>query len=856
MTLPSRLSLLCEQTALTGIDFIQVVDPAVQTVLRVFFVVEPSSLDVPMVAAAQLVPPLPGVDEGPLLAAPTLGVTIISTETGQSAAIVSIGWRIVRGPAGLREALEITVAAPGDFAIYRLTIASPAIDPFFNNRAFSFKQGCESLFDCRDECEPTSEATVDFPIDYLARDFWSYRRALLDFAAARYPRWSERIEADQAVMLFEIMAALGDEFAYTQDRIAQELTLETATQRRSRSALARLVDYFPDPGNAATTELAVSVRAGVGGHFAEPGMRAWALPEGRRSLPFSVRATKAGTAKVWHHEDWNRIALHQPDGAVACLPAGATFAFLATAAPTLAQLPPAEPLAPDAFWIGRRAILNLAAGPDHAARAHAVTITAVAHLTDTLVTSGGGATPVTRIDWAEPTPWPLPIASTSALLNIVTVVAGEELTEYFRTGSDDELLVRYPALTFTEQRKLLAVPRAIEREGPYAPDRGGHVRFLRYGLLASEERGLGWDGARDPLGIGTASDQAPMLALREVDAPLLTPVVGGEWAFARDMIGTDLDARSFTLEEGIWRTVVRHQTPGADFPFGDYARNDGWSIRFGDGDFGAPPADGTVFEVRFFSAEGSAANLAQDSVTHLDLPPDAAAGGSFGYAHAVTNPLPITSGRDEEIAEDVRINAPEAWRVLPLRAVRPEDYSAIIERVGWVQRANATTAWTGSWSTDFVAADPRAGVGYTAAQRTELDHIVDCIRLATRDARIVEPDYLDIDLEVDVCVATGAYPGEVAPHVIAALTAPGLFAPDNFTFGTPLRRSAIEAAVQSVPGVKGVDTIKVRVRRKRDWHDFDSGEILAGPNQIIRLENDPIFPARGTLSVTAHGGAG
>ena len=40
------------------------------------------------------------------------------------------------------------------------------------------------------------------------------------------------------------------------------------------------------------------------------------------------------------------------------------------------------------------------------------------------------------------------------------------------------------------------------------------------------------------------------------------------------------------------------------------------------------------------------------------------------------------------------------------------------------------------------------------------------------------------------------------------------FHPDNFTFGQPLRRSDLEAAVQSVPGVKGVEEIKLRVRRR------------------------------------------
>src|ERR1041384_6530019 len=89
-----RKSALCNQTALTGIDFIQVVEPFVQTVLRVFFAVEPSALTpVPMVNPASLTPPAPNQDAGPLLAT-TLGVTIVSTETGRAVPIASRGWRL------------------------------------------------------------------------------------------------------------------------------------------------------------------------------------------------------------------------------------------------------------------------------------------------------------------------------------------------------------------------------------------------------------------------------------------------------------------------------------------------------------------------------------------------------------------------------------------------------------------------------------------------------------------------------------------------------------------------------------------------------------------------------------------
>ncbi len=846
-----RLSALCDQTALTGIDFIQVVEPNVQDRLRVFFVVEPTALDTPMVNLAALTPPTPPDEAGPPLAETTLAVSIVSEESGVTVEVESLAWRLIAAPAGQRVALEVTVADPGDFSIHRLTIHDARVDPFFNNTRFSFKQGCPSVFDCRRDCEPEPPESRDYPVDYLARDFWSLRRALLDFAAERYPQWSEPLEADQAVMLMEIMAALGDEFAYTQDRYAREAALSTATQRRSRAALARLVDYFPDPGLAAETELAVWVAAGGGGAFPDSGARAWALPEGHDPIPFSVRQP------VWHHEAWNEIPLHCPDSDVACLPEGSTEAFLLTDAPTAAQLPPGSPLSPAEFWRGRRAILrSRPSDPAEPARAFAVTLTEVEALVDSLAPTPGVPTPIARIAWEEPTPWPLPLAETAALLNIVTVVAGEEVSERFRVGPDSAVAARFPALAPDQLAAVLTLPRAVERQGPYEVEREARGRLLRYGLRGSESRGLGWIHPPEAEGLEGERARDPLLSLQEVVPPLFDPDPGGAaWIFFRDILGSDLDSPAYTLEEGLWREVVTHQTPFEDVVFQDYAGNEGWSLRFGDGAFGRPPEDGTVMEVRYFTAPGSAANLSPDSVIHLSPPPEAPPGALFSYASAVTNPLTITSGSDEETAESIRISAPEYFRARPRRAVRPEDFSSILGQLDWVQRANATVRWTGSWSTYFIAADPLNGFALTPEQRQDLALEIECIRQVTRDARAADPEYLDIDLEVEVCASRDAYPGEVAERVTKALAAPGFFAPNNFTFGQPLRRSALESAVQCVPGVKGVEEIRLRVRRRLDWQDFTQPELSVEPWQIVRLQNDPQYPGRGSLTVKAHGGA-
>src|SRR6516225_8115774 len=156
-----RLTVLLQQpkpARVTGIDFIQVVDPHVQTVLRVFFLINPDELQDPIVNTAAL-----PVD------VPTSAVTIRSPSGGERLAevpVVRATYKQVPLDGQTRTVLEIQTAEPGDFSVYRLTVVDKPkerIDRFFNGVEFSFKQGCPSLLDCRrggPECPP--EELVDF----------------------------------------------------------------------------------------------------------------------------------------------------------------------------------------------------------------------------------------------------------------------------------------------------------------------------------------------------------------------------------------------------------------------------------------------------------------------------------------------------------------------------------------------------------------------------------------------------------------------------------------------------------------------------------------------------------------------
>ena len=87
---------------------------------------------------------------------------------------------------------------------------------------------------------------------------------------------------------------------------------------------------------------------------------------------------------------------------------------------------------------------------------------------------------------------------------------------------------------------------------------------------------------------------------------------------------------------------------------------------------------------------------------------------------------------------------------------------------------------------------------------------------AGREVKVLDPRYAKLELEINITVAHNAYAGEVKGSVLAALLGDGndkgFFHPDNFTFGMPLSRGKLMAAIQQVPGVLAVGDIFVSRR--------------------------------------------
>ena len=178
-----------------------------------------------------------------------------------------------------------------------------------------------------------------------------------------------------------------------------------------------------------------------------------------------------------------------------------------------------------------------------------------------------------------------------------------------------------------------------------------------------------------------------------------------------------------------------------------------------------------------------------------------------------------------------------------------------------MERAGTVFRWTGSWLTVFTTADPEGGEQISPDEQLGLIQLLNRRRLAGYESYCPAPVYVSVDLEVYVCALPTVFNADVQTAVQTALSAAktpdgttGFFYGDNFTFGQPLERSALEAAIQNAYGVAGVQCILYRQRGIIVDYIPMPDEVTIQPNQILRVDNDSSRPERGSLLVYVDGG--
>jgi hypothetical protein len=789
MAIRDRLQKLLESTTLNGIDFVEIANPA-QTTLVVHF------LNTVALAGLVVTAKITGGETIPTVSVPPIQPGDWSSD------------------ANGRPLLSLHVAAPGDFSFYTLTLNGGPIDPFFNGVNFSFKALCPSDLDCRAAAPPCPPLTGDVPpIDYLAKDFLSFRKALSDFSALRYPQWQERSEADFGVMFMEALCALADDLSYTQDRVAAEGTLDTATQRRSIVRHARLVDYEPFPAISATVVLQFDVTAGA----IPSGIRVSAPQPDGSAIDFetgnSLIDPATGLLSVASFPAspaWNRgILPYFRDDSESCLARGATemrvlghgFGFqpgqallIDTQGATTADPP-------------KREVVHLTAAAEEVDLLFGNDIT---HL----VWGSGEALQFDHDLTLNPDGTPRTVLAG----NLVPATQGTRFNEGFAID-------QAPAGT--------TIPLALVRIG--ANNTPQYLYTMGNAPLAWLTR----NGA-SPLPEIVVTEQPP--------DPSSPPVV---WTWRRRLLDAEEFEKAFTVDPARFTRIAVSHDGSRSY---DYNGDQGDTIRFGDDIFGEIPETGAVFQVIYRAGAGALGNVAADSITKIDP----AASGLF---LAVTNPFAAAGGADEEPDEAVRRMAPFAFRALRLFNVRPEDYEASAKSLPWVLNAGTVFRWTGSWLTVFTTAQPRGTEQVTLDEHLELINLLNRRRLAGYESYVPAPVYVSLDLLITLCARPDAFRGDVEAAVLAALStsqfpdgSTGFFYFDRFTFGQPLERSALEAAIQNAGGVDGVVSIQYRRRGITPGFIDLPDALYVAPNRILRVDNDRSNPERGALIVIVKGG--
>ena len=269
------------------------------------------------------------------------------------------------------------------------------------------------------------------PINYLAKDYGSFRTLILDRFSQLLPAWAGTSEADLGVALAELIAYVGDHFSYQQDAVSTEAYLETARSRISLRRHALLVDYHVHDGANARAWIQLQAAGNPGDQifldrsrtrfytFA-PGMPSnLAFDSGNEEA--ALRAGVEVFEPMWDaalYPEHNQMCFYTWGDTSCCLPQGATEATLAGSLPNLH---------PGDVLIFQEIIGPQTGNPADAdiRHRHAVRLTGVAThdgsgepLEDPLfLDAGGQPLPVTEINWSEEDALPFPICISSTYLD-------------------------------------------------------------------------------------------------------------------------------------------------------------------------------------------------------------------------------------------------------------------------------------------------------------------------------------------------------------------------------------------------------------------------------------------------------
>lgn len=795
--------------------------------------------------------------------------------------------------------IKITLDQTGNFSTYTLCLVEAEVeekvlagmDKLLSCIEFSFKVGCDTNSDCKEQpvCEP--EDRTEIPINYLAKDYASFKQLMLDRVSLLMPQWQERNAADLGIALVELLAYAADHLSYRQDAISTEAYLRTARKRASVRRHARLVDYHMHEGINARAWIRIEIDDVSDGQvlkkqFLEED------PENQLRNVFSTSfITGVGESRVMKHDDklfgeavqsgalvfelmydlplfaaHKEMEFHTYGDAACCLPKGATEAALRGHFPNLQKgdlLMLVEKLGP---------VTGNPADADPSHR-HVVRITEITEEEDVnFVTPGSppDSPPdpfisVTRISWSQEDALPFTLCisgkspdSMEILENISVIYGNIALVDHGMTYTDEpgnEALFEnlqgsvYPVEVPYPLKEYISNSQAMCGENESLPVRPRYnptvdaspITHSVANTLEAEGEGLAeLDNSLSAAALLSQEVRSakPQILLFEIEKNEAGPgndwTTAGRWEARSDLLLDSQDSSQHFVAEI------------------DEARE--CRIRFGDDINGRLPNAGSRFLARFRTGNGSTGNVGAGSIRHLVTEQDIS-------IRSVSNPLAASGGKDPETLEEVRQYAPEAFRTQE-RAVTRDDYEYFAKRCRPdVQRATAAYRWTGSWHTAFVSADRYGNKPVDNDFERELRECLEKYRMAGMDLEVDAPVQIGLQVDMEVCIGQSYSQSEIRTALMRLFSnrvlgggKKGIFHPDNFSFGQSLYLSTLYATAQSVEGVMSVKITGFMRLGNKEVSGLKEGVLTFNRKEIPRLDNNPNFRDRGVFNLTIKGG--
>ena len=817
----------------------------------------------------------------------------------------------------LDDYMEVTVDKPGDFSTYTLRVVEryaqgdwqphSAFDPRYDRVNFSFMADCPSELDCKPSAICPPETKQEPEINYLAKDYGSFRQLILDRLALVIPDWKERHVPDIGIALAEVLAYVGDHLSYYQDAVATEAYFDTARKRISVRRHARLVDYPLHEGCNARAWVCVDTKSDLppldpkdvyfitgfndilqvaGNVLSENDLRKIPsnlyevfepmIDQGKSETNKGKPETDQKIRIYGAHSELN---FYTWGNKACCLPRGATQATLI--GELIKDKEPKKPCEkPD----------NNKPEPKTAQSEQSAAQQAVEQSEQATSQQGKNKD-------GDPAP--------KLHLNPGDVLIFEEIKgpETGHRGDADPKHRHAVRLTAVEAGKdclydkpVVEISWAEEDALPFplclsslaqtseceilenVSVARGNVILVDHGRTMEED--LGSVPAKKTVeccrGEGVLADKTVIPgfyrpSLRYFPLTFSQPLAHDSPASKVPVQNVRLALPQITLggklapnDDTKWVPRFDLLASGPDDQhFVAEMDNDGRAhLRFGDDESGEQPDAGTGFHARYRVGNGLAGNVGAGAISHVVLRKARLSTNSL----KVRNPIPAQGGTAPEPVAEAKLYAPHTFRKTLQRAITAPDYAAIVEREfkDKVQRAVAKLRWTGSWYEVLVAIDPLGKEEADSKLLSDITGRLHRYRRMGHDLVVRSARRVPLDIEIMVCVLSNYLHGHIKAELIDLFSnrilpdgRRGFFHPDKLSFGEGIYLSRLVGAAQCVEGVESVEITRLKRLNEPDESSdraIENGIMPLGSFEIARLDNDPSFPENGKLTLDIRGG--